>query len=71
MDKANADTYYSVGYSFLEQSRLNEAINAFAKAIRFNPELWDAYFLRGMVYGNSGSYDKAIKDFENLYQAQK
>jgi tetratricopeptide (TPR) repeat protein len=64
MDKENADTYYSVGYSFLEQSRLLEAINAFAKAIRFNPELLDVYFLRGMAKGNSGSYDKAIEDFE-------
>jgi tetratricopeptide (TPR) repeat protein len=44
------------------------ALDAYAQAIQLKPDYPEAYNSRGIVYGDSGDYDRARADFERAIQ---
>ncbi len=59
-----AQAWFSVGYLHGKESRLQEAIDAFDKAIQLNPDLAEAYYNRGTVRNGLKLHEKAIVDFD-------
>ena len=54
------------GAEFAKQSRYEEAIISYSRAIEINPKFTEAYYGRGLAYGRKGDYDKAIADFTSV-----
>ena len=46
----------------------DQAISDFTKAIEMNPRYYQAYYNRGIVYGNKGQYDQAISDYNKAIE---
>ena len=63
--KEDADTYYNRGNDFVKETRYDEAISDFTRAIEINPKHADAYYDRGVVYYYKKDYQKALDDFNN------
>jgi tetratricopeptide (TPR) repeat protein len=51
------------GIALLEEVQHDQSIAFFNEALEINPRNADAYFNRGLAYGNKGRHDKAIADF--------
>ena len=58
-----ADNAYNSGTEYLEQEQYNQAIVDFDEAIRLDPEYANAYYNRGIAYGNLGQQELADRDF--------
>lgn len=54
------------GMEFAKQSKYEEAIISYARAIELNPNFAEAYYGRGLAYGRRGDHDKAIADFTTV-----
>jgi len=54
------------GAEFAKQSRYEEAIISYSRAIEINPKFTEAYYGRGLAYGRKGEFDKAIADFTSV-----
>ena len=48
--------------------RYSEAIASYDRAIAINPNYSDAYYNRGLAYGNSGNLSKSIFDFNKAIE---
>ncbi len=59
--------------AYMENERKNPRIekvtSLFRKAIREDPNFWEAYYNLGIVYFNSGKLDKALQQFTKVIQA--
>ena len=55
---------YNDGVELQEQGRLDEAIAQYGEAIRLNPQLFQAYFNREIIYAELGEYQRAIEDYD-------
>lgn len=53
---------------WLENGNYNEAIRLCNETIQIKSNFAEAYFLRGLVYGNLVNYDLAIKDYSKVIQ---
>jgi len=64
--------YFIRGHiSYYYGGRISEgdkAISDFSRAIEMNPEFYDAYLMRGMVYYNKLKYDKALPDYNKAIE---
>ena len=47
----------------IEKGDYDKAIAECSGAIRLDPNYAEAYYKRGLAYGNEGDYDKAIADY--------
>ena len=59
----DAQTAFEEGNICFDRGDVVSAIAKFSDAIRFNPELCDTYYQRGIAYLNTRELDKAIADF--------
>jgi CheY-like chemotaxis protein len=59
----NAVKWFKRGVEALINERLDKARGAFTKAIELKPNDADAYYIRGVSYGNLGNYQQAIDDY--------
>ena len=57
-----AESFLNLGYEHYEREEFEQAIADLNKAIRLNPKLVKAYYVRGIVYRKQGKYDLAIAD---------
>jgi len=48
----------------LKSKHWNDAIDCFTRALKLNPNFAEAYNNRGIVYYNTGVYDKAIENYD-------
>lgn len=55
--------WYKIGDQAFNDKHWNDALNAFNKAIKLNPQYMEAYFYRGNVYDELGDYEKAIVNY--------
>ena len=53
-----------MGVVFQDQGKLNEAIEAYKKAIQMNPKYAEAYYNIGIVFKDKGKLDNAIDAFK-------
>lgn len=59
-----AQSYYEQGLKLNDESRYQEAIAQFDKAIELNPEYAEAYRNRGIAYDIQGQYERAVQDYD-------
>jgi len=64
--KDSAKEALDAGAEFVKQSKYDEAIISYSRAIEVNPNYGEAYYGRGFAYGHKGDYDKAIDDFTKV-----
>lgn len=64
--KDSAKEFSDAGMEFVKQSKYDEAVISYARAIELNPNFTEAYYGRGLVYGRKGEFDKAIADFTTV-----
>ena len=62
----NARQYLKVGSEFLENSKYQDAIDQFSKAIEADPDYEKAYSARAQAYSSIKEYAKAAEDYEKL-----
>lgn len=67
---ATAEEYYNSGNSNYKQSKYDEAISDYTKAVARNPNLAQAYNNRGGAYIQKGNYDLAILDCAKAIELQ-
>ena len=61
----NALEWFERGYARDVSGDCGEAVKAYGKAIRLNPDYAPAYNNRGKCYARLGDYRQAVKDFNN------
>ncbi|MGA0410562.1 MAG: tetratricopeptide repeat protein, partial [Candidatus Nanopelagicaceae bacterium] len=54
----------NMGNAFKEQGKLEEAIEAYKKALSFRPDHAMSYNNMGIVFGNQGKLRKAIESYK-------
>jgi tetratricopeptide (TPR) repeat protein len=54
----------SIGYVFLGQKEVQNAIDVFALNVKLFPNSWNVYDSLGEAYANNGNTDEAIKNYE-------
>jgi len=59
-----ASDAYDEGIRLLSERRQRDAIAAFDKAIRLNPQSAEAYHGRGMAHNETGQNERALKDYD-------
>jgi tetratricopeptide (TPR) repeat protein len=57
----DAARFLQDGRRYLEKKKYDQAINAFEKAIKLDPQLGEGYFYLGLAYGKDGKLDKEIE----------
>ncbi len=62
----NARQYLKVGSEFLANSKYQDAIDQFSKAIEADPDYEKAYSARAQAYSSIEEYAKAAEDYEKL-----
>lgn len=67
-DKSSASLYNSLGYFYLSQNKNNEAIKAFEKQVKLNPESENSYDSLGDGYKAAGRIDEAIAQYKKALE---
>ncbi len=65
--ESEADLHYMRGVEFHREKMWDEALKELDRTISIDPSYREAYLLRGMIYYEGGSPEKALKDFEKLH----
>jgi tetratricopeptide (TPR) repeat protein len=60
----DATFWYNEGNALSNQKKYDEAINAYDKAIRLDPNYIDAWYWKGIALYNQEKYDEAIKAYD-------
>ncbi|HID57043.1 TPA: hypothetical protein EYP37_10980 [Candidatus Poribacteria bacterium] len=55
------------GVEFHREKMWDKALGELDRTISLDPSYKEAYLLRGMIYYDRGSPEKALRDFEKLY----
>ena len=65
--ESEADLHYMRGVEFHREKMWDKALGELDRTISLDPSYKEAYLLRGMIYYDRGSPEKALRDFEKLY----
>jgi len=63
-----ATDWFERGITLENASNVQEAMEAFDKAIELDPQAAWAYYNRGLAYGKVGDYRQAIRDFDKVIE---
>jgi tetratricopeptide (TPR) repeat protein len=69
-NKAKAEEFFKKGQAFWKNLDINEAIEAFTKALELYPNYVEAFAERGKIYSLIGNNEKAISDLSVYLKAQ-
>lgn len=64
LEALNATEWYHEGENLYAQGKYEEAINAFDKAIEFDPKYIDAYYWKGLALNDLGRFEEALKAYD-------
>ena len=64
IDSLTADEWFERGHSLFMSRNHKDAVEAFNKAIKLNPQYVEAYHNRGAMYDILGNQQQAIKDYD-------
>jgi len=67
-DPKNVGAWIALGNDYFDTRQFQKSIDAYGEALRLNPANPDVLTDRGVMYEQTGDFDKALADFE---QAQK
>ena len=65
-DSENDENYNNKGVILVELGDLNQAVEAYSRAISLNPNFVDAYFNRANAYDLSGLHQLALNDYDQI-----
>ena len=65
-----ADAWYGLGVAQNEQLNLNEAIDAWNKAVLLDPKLYQAHAGLANAYMGRGDFDEAVTQYKTLVAAK-
>jgi tetratricopeptide (TPR) repeat protein len=68
IQNALVKAWYNKAWDLFKQSKYNEAIQAYDKAIRLKPDYEDAWFNKGTILDKLGKYDEAIQAYDKAIQ---
>ena len=68
MDPNNYESFYNLGYMYMNSSKYNEAITAFNKALELNPGYEYTYSNIGYIYYQQKKYKQSIDIFKKLVE---
>ncbi len=63
--------YSNLSGSYLEEGRIEEAIEASRKALKLDPFFVDAFYNLGLAYARKGEYEKALPPWERVLKEEK
>jgi tetratricopeptide (TPR) repeat protein len=70
IDPTFTDSYHSRGYFYQFTLQKNEkALEDYTKVIQLDSEYLAAYYNRGLIFMDNGEFEKAIKDFSKIIDA--
>ena len=69
--EVSSEEYYKQGITYLLKKQDNEAIEAFKKTLKLNPEDSDAHFQLGKIYQEKGEKAKSIAEFKKYLALDK
>ena len=64
----DADSYYNLGFMFIEMKDYATARDYFAKGIQANPESYKSYYGRGYAYEMLGDVINAQEDYQKVLE---
>ncbi|MFA5393385.1 MAG: tetratricopeptide repeat protein [Candidatus Ratteibacteria bacterium] len=64
LNKPTARDWYRQGNAAFEREEYDTALRCYTKLIEMEPDLAEAYHVRGTVYGAKSEYEKALTDFD-------
>jgi len=64
----SAIKWFQIGNQAFIDNRLNEALDAYNKAIELKPKDVVAYYIRGIIYGKLGNYKLSVADFDRAIE---
>ena len=64
----DADAYSNLGKTYRNKGMFDQAIDAFKKAIEFDPSLAAAHFNLGNAYDDKGMYDQAVAAYKKAIE---
>ncbi len=62
--------YYNRGLSFMNENKLNEALQDYNKAIELKPGYNEAYVNRGNIERGNGKYEEALNDYNKAIEVR-
>lgn len=65
------ETYYAIGKNFAERGIIPGAIDYYNRAIKINPRNLSVWNDLGLLYLNTGNYDRALKHFDKALSIDK
>ena len=60
--------YNNLGLIYANQSKYDEAIDAFKNAIKINPKSYQAWYQLGQVYAQALNFDKALEAYNKVIE---
>lgn len=60
----NSRAHYGLGYAYGQKGLMDEALDAYQKALKIRPDYPDALFGMGHIYSQQGKLDLAVKKFQ-------
>lgn len=67
---SNAESFYKLGMEKAQRGKYSEAIEDFSKAIRLNPNYFEAYKYRGLACSKLGYENRAKSDLKNARELE-
>ncbi len=68
MDPSNYESFYNLGYMYMNNKKYNEAISAFNKALELNPGYEYTYSNIGYIYYLQKKYQQSINIYKKLVE---
>ena len=70
-DSEKSKIYLEKGIDYLYTSQFDEALEFFDKAIKSDPNNYEAYYYRGCVYSNNFNNEQAFKDWNKAIELKE
>ena len=70
-DSEKSRMYLDQGIDLLYRSQIDESIESFDKAIRYDDENYEAYYYRGCAYSNNFNNEQAILDWNKAIEIKE
>jgi len=68
MNQNSAEYWFEKGKEYLENEKFNEALEAFEKAIEYNPEDANVWYNKGVTLDKLGRYEEELEAFEKAIE---
>ncbi|MFC1716983.1 tetratricopeptide repeat protein [Candidatus Poribacteria bacterium] len=71
LDMESAAAYNNLGNAYMKDRQHEQAINAYKKALEFDPKFSEAYYRLAKVYDRQGKREDAIRTYKELCSSER